>query len=131
MTSSQFRVGQLINQLFAVVTSGHDRLNFNVDRRGAVVALTEVVKGKRVSLLPLLIDALNPQVIVLGSLAVVLGERVLAPMRRVVAKEALSQAAAACEIVPAVLGLQIGDAASLMAALNDPSINQILGSDPS
>jgi glucokinase len=81
--------------------------------------------------LALLIDALNPQVIVLGSLAVVLGERVLAPMRRVVAKEALSQAAAACEIVPAVLGLQIGDAASLMAALNDPSINQILGSDPS
>ncbi len=65
----------------------------------------------------LLIDALNPQVIVLGSLAVVLGERVLAPARKVVLEEALTQAAEACEIVPSVLGKQIGDVASLMAAL--------------
>jgi len=35
--------------------------------------------------LPLLMDALNPQVIVLGSLAVALGEKVFAPMRRIVA----------------------------------------------
>jgi glucokinase len=59
--------------------------------------------------LALLIDALNPQVIVLGSLAVVLGERILEPARQVVAKEALPQAAAACEIVPSVLGSLIGD----------------------
>jgi glucokinase len=76
--------------------------------------------------LALLIDALNPQVIVLGSLAVLLGERVLAPMRRVVAKEALPQAAAACEILPSVLGMQIGDVASLMAALNDASVKKML-----
>jgi glucokinase len=67
--------------------------------------------------LALLIDALNPQVIVLGSLAVVLGERILAPARQVVAQEALPQAAAACEILPSVLGTEIGDVASLMAAL--------------
>jgi len=79
--------------------------------------------------LALLIDALNPQVIVLGSLAVLLGERVLAPMRRVVAREALPQAAAACEILPSVLGLQIGDVAALMAALSDPSIKKSLESD--
>jgi glucokinase len=76
--------------------------------------------------LALLIDALNPQVIILGSLAVLLGERVLAPMRRVVAKEALPQAAAACEILPSVLGLQIGDVAALMAALNDPTVMKML-----
>jgi glucokinase len=81
--------------------------------------------------LALLVDALNPQVIVLGSLAVVLGERVLAPMRRVVAKEALPQATAACEILPAALGARIGDVASLMAALSDPSIEQVLGSNGS
>jgi glucokinase len=79
--------------------------------------------------LALLIDALNPQVIVLGSLAVLLGERVLAPMRQVIAKEALPQAAAACEIVPSVLGLQIGDVASLMAALNDPEFRKTLECD--
>lgn len=71
--------------------------------------------------LALLIDALNPQVIVLGSLAVALGDRILAPARSVVAEEALPEAAAACEIVPSVLGAGIGDTASLMAAFTDPA----------
>ncbi|MDX2043927.1 MAG: ROK family protein [Acidobacteriota bacterium] len=65
----------------------------------------------------LLIDTLNPQLIVLGSLAVALGDRVLEPARRAVAEEALPQAAAACEIVPAKLGKGIGDVAALMAAI--------------
>lgn len=69
--------------------------------------------------LALLIDALNPQMIVLGSLAVALGERILGPARRIVASEALPQAAAVCEIVPSVLGSRVGDVASLMAALTD------------
>lgn len=69
--------------------------------------------------LALLIDALNPQVIVFGSLGVALGERVLGPARRVVAEETLPQAAAACELIPSVLGLRIGDVAALMAALTD------------
>ncbi len=68
----------------------------------------------------LLVDAFNPQVIVLGSLAVVLGERVLGPARRVLADEALPQAVAACEVVPSRLGRYIGDVASLMAALSNP-----------
>ena len=65
----------------------------------------------------LLIDALNPQVIALGSLGVVLGERILAPARDAIRQEALPQAVAACEIVPAVLGTGIGDVASLMAGI--------------
>jgi len=65
----------------------------------------------------LLVDTLNPQVIVLGTLAGVLGERVLASARRVVAEEALPSAVAACEILPAELGERIGDVAALMAAL--------------
>ena len=70
----------------------------------------------------LLIDTLNPQVIVLGSLAVALGERILGPARRVIAEEALPQAAAACEILPSALGHQIGDVAALMAALTAPEV---------
>jgi len=65
----------------------------------------------------LLVDALNPQVIVLGALAVVLGERLLAPARLMLAAEALPQAVAACEVLPAALGKRIGDVAALMAAL--------------
>lgn len=76
--------------------------------------------------LALLVDVLNPQMIVFGSLAVVLGERILAPARAVLAEEALPQAVTACEIVPAKLGQRIGDVASLMAALSQPEINDKL-----
>ena len=72
--------------------------------------------------LALLIDALNPQVIVFGSLGVVLGERIFAPARKVIAAEALPQAAAACELLPSLLGKHIGDVAALMAALTEPSV---------
>jgi glucokinase len=78
--------------------------------------------------LALLIDALNPQLIVLGSLAVLLGDRVLGPARQVVAREALPQAAAACQIVPAALGARIGDVGALMAALSDERVVELLRS---
>lgn len=67
--------------------------------------------------LALLIDILNPEVIVIGSLAVRLGELVLGPARAVVSREALPGAVAACRIVPAALGEQLGDVASLCAAI--------------
>jgi glucokinase len=76
--------------------------------------------------LALLIDALNPQVIVFGSLGVALGDRVLGPARRVVAEEALPQAAAACELKPCALGNRIGDVSALMAALTDPAVRERL-----
>jgi glucokinase len=74
--------------------------------------------------LSLLIDALNPQVIVFGSLGIILGERIFAPARKVIQEEALPQAIAACEIVPSALGNSIGDIAALMAALTEPGISQ-------
>ena len=83
--------------------------------------------GKRMGQgMALLVDALNPQLIVLGSLAVALGERILAPARKVVALEALPEAAAACEIVPAALGTRIGDVAALMAALTAAPLLQLM-----
>lgn len=74
----------------------------------------------------LLIDALNPELVVLGTLAVVLGERVLGPARRVIGQEALPQAVAACEIVPSALGRRIGDVAALMAVLGRPHVRRRL-----
>jgi glucokinase len=70
----------------------------------------------------LLVDTLNPQMIVLGSLAVALGERIFLTARQTLAQEALPQAVAACRIVPAGLGNRIGDVASIMAALDHDQI---------
>jgi len=64
-----------------------------------------------------LITVLNPQVIVLGSLAVTLGERVLAPARAEVARRTVARAREGCEIVPSVLGGRLGDVQSLIAAI--------------
>jgi glucokinase len=74
--------------------------------------------------LALLIDILNPEIIVVGSLGAVLGERVLGPARREVAREALSVAAQACEIVTPALGVpRAGEVAALMAALEAGALN--------
>ncbi len=67
--------------------------------------------------LTLIISALNPEVIAVGTLGVVLGDRLLAPARAIVAANALPGAARACAIVPAALGIRIGDAAAIMAAI--------------
>ncbi len=67
--------------------------------------------------LALLVDVLNPEVIVIGSMAVRLGELVLGPAREELKREALPRALAACRIVPAALGEQLGDVAALCAAI--------------
>jgi len=68
--------------------------------------------------LALIVDLLNPEKILIGSMAVRLGELLLEPARRVVRREALAQAAEACEITTPALGERIGDVASLCAALD-------------
>ncbi len=67
--------------------------------------------------LSVLIDVLNPEVIVLGSLAVRLGERYLGPAREVIGREALVRSAAVCRVVPAELGERAGEVAALCVAL--------------
>jgi glucokinase len=67
--------------------------------------------------LAMLIDVLNPQRIVLGGLAWRMGEPLLAPMRRVMEREALPQTLRACEVVPAALGEKIGDVAAMCVAM--------------
>jgi glucokinase len=69
--------------------------------------------------LAILADILNPELIILGSLAVRLGETLLAPARRAMQREALPGTFAACRVVPAALGEQIGDIAALCAALTE------------
>ena len=86
---------------------------------GDAVALSILRRaGERLGqALAMLIDVLNPQRIVLGGLAWRMGDALLAPMHRVIAREALPQTLRACEIVPAALGERIGDVSSLCVAM--------------
>lgn len=67
--------------------------------------------------LAMLIDAFNPEKIVIGSLYVRC-RRLLEPeMRRVLEKEALPDSLRVCRIVPAKLGERVGDYGAICAAL--------------
>jgi glucokinase len=68
--------------------------------------------------LAILVDILNPERIVIGGLAMRLGDRLLEPARRALAEEALPQSVAVCRIVPAALGESIGDVAALCIAMD-------------
>lgn len=67
--------------------------------------------------LAILVDVLNPQRIVVGGLALRLGDLLLAPARERMAREALPASAKACSVVPAALGERIGDIAALCVAM--------------
>jgi glucokinase len=76
--------------------------------------------------LAILVDILNPDRIVIGGIAMRLGESILEPARKVVRREALPHAAAACEITTAQLGEQIGDIAAICVAMGlDDDIQQV------
>ena len=67
--------------------------------------------------LAILIDLFNPERIVIGGLAMRLGEMLLAPARLAVQREALPASAAICKIVPAALGEMVGDVAAICVAM--------------
>ncbi|MEN8122258.1 MAG: ROK family protein [Bacteroidota bacterium] len=69
--------------------------------------------------LSILIDIINPELIIVGSMGVRLGDLLFEPARRIIEKEAVPGAASVCKIVPAALGEAIGDYAALCVALND------------
>lgn len=67
--------------------------------------------------LAILIDILNPEAIVIGSVYKRSGHLLTETMREELAKETLLPSLEACEIVPAELGERIGDYASVAAAV--------------
>ncbi|MGI4757816.1 MAG: ROK family protein [Janthinobacterium lividum] len=67
--------------------------------------------------LAMLVDLLNPERIVIGGLALRLGEALLEPARARMREEALEGPAAACTVLPASLGERIGDVAALCVAM--------------
>jgi glucokinase len=88
-------------------------------RKGDAVA-NDILRstGERLGeVLAILVDVLNPERIVIGGLALRLGNLLLDPARRVMRREALAQSASVCEVVPAELGESIGDIAALSVAM--------------
>ncbi len=67
--------------------------------------------------LSILIDVINPQRIVIGSVYARNPHLFEAACQKIIEKEALKPAAEVCEIVPAALGDQVGDYASLSVAM--------------
>lgn len=67
--------------------------------------------------LAILVDLFNPERIVIGGLAMRLGQSLLEPARRVMECEALPASAKICQIVPAALGESIGDVAAICVAM--------------
>jgi glucokinase len=67
--------------------------------------------------LAIVVDLLNPERIVIGGLAMRLGESLLAPARLAMQREALAPSAKDCQIVPAGLGEGIGDVAAICVAM--------------
>jgi len=79
----------------------------------------EIVKttGERLGqALAILVDILNPDCIVVGGLAVRMGDALLEPARGVMKRETLPASARVCTVVPAALGEQIGDVAAICIA---------------
>ncbi len=67
--------------------------------------------------LSVLIDILNPERIVIGSIFARSGDLLWEDAKREIEKEALGVSAACCEVVPATLGENIGDYAAIATAL--------------
>ncbi len=67
--------------------------------------------------LAILVDLFNPERIVIGGLAMRMGESLLEPARRTMEREALPASAKLCQIVPAALGERIGDVAAICVAM--------------
>ena len=87
-------------------------------QKGDVVALRVLhTTGRRLGMvLAILVDVLNPERIVIGGLAMRLGDLLLEPARSVMRREALAPALATCEVVRAALDERIGDVAALCVA---------------
>jgi glucokinase len=66
--------------------------------------------------LSIMIDILNPQLIIIGGIFARSAELLMPAMEEVISKEALPQSLKACKIVPSALGDKIGDYAALSLA---------------
>ncbi|MCO5238443.1 MAG: ROK family protein [Chitinophagaceae bacterium] len=68
--------------------------------------------------LSIIIDVLNPECIVIGSIYVRVGHLLISSLENVIMREALPMARKVCRVVPGELSEEIGDIAALSVAIN-------------
>jgi glucokinase len=92
------------------------------DKGDALARRIVIQCGEKLGMaLAILVDIINPERIVIGGLAMRLGDLLLEPARRTLAEEALQPSVAVCQVVPAALGERIGDVAALCIAMDAAS----------
>lgn len=69
--------------------------------------------------LSIIIDLLNPELIVIGSIFARSGDLIWQSAKEVIEREALSVASECCKVVPAALGETIGDYAAIAVAISN------------
>ena len=91
--------------------------DFNKGKKEAkfIINLSAKYLGRGLSIIA---DILNPDIIIIGSLAVRMGNSLLKPAIKEMKKETLKEIFNNCNVVPAKLGDKIGDVASLCAAIS-------------
>jgi glucokinase len=109
LLASQFRQGRAITARDVAAAA----------KKGDAVAsrILGITARRLGETLAILVDILNPEKIVIGGLAMRLGDTLLEPARQVMRREALPQSAAVCQVVAAALNERIGDVAALCVAM--------------
>ena len=87
------------------------------------IAIYEEVAQKLGKAISVLIDVLNPERIVVGSIFARREELLRVKMEEVIEKEALEISRRNCKVVPAALGEKVGDLASIMVAAYGAELN--------
>lgn len=84
------------------------------------------ISGRRLGQgLSVIIDILNPEIIVIGSIFTRCEDLLREPMNKVLKKETLTESLSACKIVGAALGEKIGDYAALTVAIEGERLKNI------
>ncbi|HEY3328499.1 MAG TPA: ROK family protein [Capsulimonadaceae bacterium] len=103
-------------RLDADTVTARDVFDFAREGDEVAIEILHTVGTKLGEGLALLVDILNPEVIVIGSIFARAEDLLRPAAEKALREEALSLSAAACRIVPAALGEQIGDYACLSIA---------------
>jgi glucokinase len=130
-------MAQVAGQMVAAARKRDEKTSLARSRKGEAITARDVGRaaqaGDAVALrivrstarrlgeaLAILVDLFNPERIVIGGLAMRLGDMLLEPACRVLRREALPVSAATCQVIPAALGERIGDVAALCIAMGLP-----------
>ena len=70
-----------------------------------------------------LVNILNPEIVLIGTIAIAAGDLLLDPIRRTVAEMAMQRPAEAVKIMPAQLGDSVGDLAAISLVIGDYTVS--------